>query len=74
MLSNTTDKPLFVPGNWRYDLLVSGAIERIGVRDDMRTGWDWHAENYEDKLKAFIAELNNPVKTDSPNRRPSVYD
>ena len=72
-LSATTDKPAFILGNWRYDLLVSGTIERIGIRDDMRTGWDWHSANYKEKLKMFIAELNNPVRSNT-SRRPTVWD
>ena len=68
-----TDKPTLIPGRHRYDLLVSGAVERIGVRDDMRTGWDWHAENFKKAKKLFIAEMNNPARSLNSNR-PSKYD
>ena len=73
-LSAVGDKPAMLDGKWRPSLLVSGVIQRIGVRDDMRTGWDWHANNYETKLKQFIAEQNNPIRSEHPSRRPSIYD
>lgn len=74
MSTPATDKPTMIEGKWRPGLLVSGVVQRIGVRDDMRTGWDWHAQKYENDLKMFIAHQNNPVRSEHPSRRPSVYD
>jgi hypothetical protein len=67
-------KPSLIPGKFREALLVSGAITRIGVRDDMRTGFEWHQARYYRELKKFYAFANNRIKTKGPLRRPSVYD
>lgn len=74
LMDLTTDKPTLIPGKFREALLVSGAVTRIGVRDDMRTGFEWHQERHRREVKKFYAFANNRVKTKGPNRRPSVYD
>lgn len=70
----TTDKPTLIPGKFREALLVSGAVMRIGVRDDMRTGFDWHQARYMRELKKFYAFANNRIKTKGALQRPTVYD
>ena len=74
LMTATTDKPSLIPGKFREALLVSGAIMRIGVRDDMRTGYSWHEGRYYRELKKFYAFANNRIKTKGPLRRPCVYD
>ena len=74
LMTNTTDKPALIPGKFREALLVSGAVMRIGVRDDMRTGYEWHEGRYRRELKKFYAFANNRIKTKGPIIRPSVYD
>jgi hypothetical protein len=74
LLSTTTDKPTLIPGSFRPGLLGSGAVAKLGVRDDMRTGWDYHATRYLTELKKFIAKQNNPVKSRSGSTRPTIYD
>lgn len=74
LMTATSDKPTLIPGKFREALLVSGAISRIGVRDDMRTGWDVHQARYMRELKKFYAGLNNRIKSKGPLMRPSVYD
>lgn len=74
LMTTTTTKPSLIPGKFREALLVSGAIMRIGVRDDMRSGWDWHQARYMRELKKFYAGMNNRVKTKGPLVRPTVWD
>jgi len=74
LMTDGTHKPSLIPGKFREALLVSGAIMRIGVRDDMRTGYQWHEGRYYRELKKFYAMANNRIKTKGPSRRPSVYD
>ncbi len=74
LMTATGDKPSLIPGKFREALLVSGAVTRIGVRDDMRTGFDWHQARYQRELKKFYAFANNRIKTKGAIMRPSVYD
>lgn len=74
LMSSSGDKPSLIPGKFREALLVSGAITRIGVRDDMRTGYEWHQQRYYRELKKFYAFANNRVKTKGPIMCPSIYD
>lgn len=74
LMSATDSKPSLIPGKFREALLVSGAVTRIGVRDDMRTGFDWHQGRYMRELKKFYAFANNRIKTKGALMRPSVYD
>lgn len=74
LMTAAADKPTLIPGKFREALLVSGAVMRIGVRDDMRTGFDWHQQRYYRELKKFYASGNNRIKTKGPIMRPSVYD
>jgi hypothetical protein len=73
-LSTTSDKPSLIPGSFRPALLGSGAIAKLGVRDDMRTGWDYHSQRYQTELKKFIAKQNNPVHSRPGSTRPTIYD
>lgn len=73
-LSTTSDKPSLIPGSFRPALLGSGAIAKLGVRDDMRSGWDYHFQRYQVELKKFIAKQNNPVKSRPGATRPTIYD
>jgi len=74
LMANTTDKPTLIPNKYRVPLLVSGAVAKIGVRDDMRTGWDYHKNEFNTTIKKFYATGNNRIKTKTPIRRGSVYD
>lgn len=73
VMDDVGDKPSLIPGKFRYGLLVHGAVTRLGVRDDLRTGYDWHEAQYEKNKKRFFALGNNRVKTKGANMRPSVY-
>ena len=74
LMTATGDKPSLIPGKFREALLVSGAIMRIGVRDDMRSGFEWHEKRYYRELKKFYSFANNRIKTKGPIMRPSIYD
>lgn len=74
ILTSSSNKPTLIPGKFRPGLLGSGAIMYMGVRDDMRTGFDWHQREFETNKKRFFASGNNRVKTNGPHSRPSIYD
>lgn len=74
LMIDTTSKPTLIPSTFRASLLGSGAIARIGVRDDMRTGWDYHENRYNTVLKQFIARKNKVLRQTSGASRPSIYD
>lgn len=74
LMTETTSKPTLIPGKFREALLVSGGIVRMGVRDDMRTGIEFHKVRYDRELKKFYAMANNRIKTKGALVRPSVYD
>jgi hypothetical protein len=74
MMTTSGSKPTLIPGKYRPGLLVSGAIYKMGVRDEMRTGWEYHNQRYALELKKFYAFANNRIKTKGPIVRPSIYD
>ena len=74
LMTLTSDVPTLIPNKFREALLVSGAVMRMGVRDDMRSGYDWHEKRYYRELKKFYAAMNNRIKTKGPVVRPSIYD
>lgn len=73
-MTDVAAKPTLIPPKWRPGLLVSGAISRLGVRDEMRTGWDWHQAKYQETTKMFYALGNNRIKSGAPILRPSMFD
>lgn len=73
-LTVTTAKPTLIPPKFREALLVSGGVMKLGARDEMRTGFDWHEARYHRELKKFYAWANNRVKSKGPRTRPSIYD
>lgn len=74
LMTQTSDVPTLIPNKFREALLVSGAIMRMGVRDDMRNGYQWHETRYYRELKKFYSAMNNRIKTKGPIMRPTVYD
>lgn len=74
MTTPATDKPTLIPGKFRPSVLVYGAILKMGIRDDMRTGWEWYEKQHELGKRKFFARGNNEVKSEGPITRPSIYD
>lgn len=74
LLTAADQKPTLIPGKFRPGLLVSGAIVRMGVRDEMRTGFEWHQNRFNEQINQFYAFANNRVQSKGPIMRPSIYD